>query len=536
MPSIMAVPYPTRGHVLVEVNFADTPGAVNACVTATDTVTGVTRPLHPYVSYNSDGCIALSCGQAVLWDTEISCGNPTVYCATGVNAAGVTITEPAAFVLTDTFTRVVAAGFGTADSGQLYTVSGGAAADYTVTGTRGQMAVTSTNVIRNATVPGPETNAEFAVTVFPGVVALTQPFSAGVVSRSTVGGDGIFGQVVFGLAGALSVEVGRSLAGVDTGAGPTAIPYTYTAASAIRVVFRVWGDTLSIRAYDLTTPDPVAFQSTTTGFSPAAGRFGLRAKRNTGNTNGTVNVQFDDFTVTDVCAEPVDVEVCTEEITIECDGCFRLGNPVRPCDDIRVCLCADTVECGATGGVFFVSMTPDTRASNSGSLVPTNDIYPIPVSRARMKPTSILTVVPTSFAARNDLIDLLAPGEPLLLRTTPDFGINDRYLNIGDVAETYQLADMTVQPRIMNLPNAEVRAPVGPSLGVCGARVTDLCDIYATWDEMVAAGLTFADLLRGEAALPGSGLATWADINAQNANWAALLVAEPDWSDVLDGD
>lgn len=540
MPSIVATPYPSRGHVLIDVNFADTPTATNACVTATDTVTGLTRPLHPYVSYNSDGCIALSCGQAILWDTEISCGNPTIYCATASNAAGVTLTEPAAFILTDTFTRTTVASWSppAADTGQLYTTSGGAAADFTVNGTRGQMALTTVNVTRFATVPGPETNAEFAVTIYPTAVALTQPFSAGFAARSDVSGNGFFGRVVFGLAGALSVELGTTTAGVDSSGGTILTPTVYTAASAIRVVYRIWGDQLSIRAFDATTPDPGGWQNTIsgTGGVPTSGRFGLRAKRNTGNTNGTITVQFDNFQVSDVCAEPETIEVCTEAVTNACDGCFRLGNPVRPCDDVRVCLCADGVACGGTGGLAFISMTPDTRASNTGTMVPVNDIYPITVSRRRMKPTSTLTVVPTSFAARDDLVNLLAPGEPLLLRTTPEFGIGDRYLTIGDVPEMYQIADMTIQPRIMQLPNAEVRPSPGPSLGVCGSRVMDLCDIYATWDALAAAGLTWDDLLRGEASPPGSGLATWADINAQNANWTALQAAESNWSDVLDGD
>lgn len=540
MPSIMATPYPDRGHVLIDVNFADIPTATNVCVTATDTVTGLVRPLHPYVSYNSDGCISLSCGQAILWDTEISCDNPTVYCATAVNAAGVVLTEPAAFILTDTFTRNTVASWSppAADTGQLYTTSGGAAADYTVNGTRGQMAITSTNVNRFATVPGPETNAEFAVTIFPTVVALTQPFSAGFAVRTDVAGNGVFGRVVFGLAGALSVEMGTTTAGVDAGGGPLPIAATYTAASAIRLVFQAWGDQLRIRAFDATGPDPVTWQDTLSGSGgvPTTGRFGLRAKRDTGNTNGTITVQFDDFVVSDVCAEPTTIEVCTEEVVIGCDGCFRLGNPVRPCDDVRICLCADGVTCGGTGGLAFISMTPDTRASNTGTMIPVNDIYPITVSRRRMKPTSNLTIVPTSFDARDELIELLAPGEPLLLRTTPEFGIGDRYLTIGDVPELYQIADMTIQPRIMQLPNAEVRPSPGPSLGVCGSRVEDLCDIYPTWDALVAAGLTWADLLRGEASPPGSGLATWADIDAQNADWAALQAAETDWSDVLDGD
>jgi hypothetical protein len=262
----------------------------------------------------------------------------------------------------------------------------------------------------------------------------------------------------------------------------------------------------------------------------------LQSYRATTNTNVGLVTQWDNLVITDVCAEPVPIEVCTEPVTIECDGCFRLSNPVRPCPDVRVCLCADGVACGSEGGVFFVAMTPDTRASNSGSMVPVNDTYPITVNRRRMKPTSNLTVVPTSFAARDQLIDLLSTGEPLLFRTTPEFGIGNRYLQIGDVPESYQIADMTIQPRIMSLPNAEVRGPVGPSLGVCGARVMDLCDVYPTWDALAAAGLTWADLLRGNASTTPAGLETWATVNAENVSWAALQAAQTDWSDVLDGD
>lgn len=537
MPSIVAAPYPDRGHVLLEINAADVPGATHVCVSAV-TATG-TRQLHPYVSYNDSGCIALLCGQAILWDTETSCGTPTVYTVTPYTAAGAVITTPAAPILLDTFTRTVAANFSppAADTGQLYTTSGGAAADYSVNGTRGVMSLTTANVTRFATVPGPETNAEFSVTVFPTAVALTQPFSAGFAARSDVSGNGIFGRVVFGLAGVLSVEQGRTVAGVDSSSGITPIPYTYTATSAIRVVFQIWGDSLRIRAWDATMPDPVNFQDLigSTGGVPVAGRFGLRAKRNTGNTNGTINVQFDDFRVTDVCADPATVTFSSETVNLACDGCFRLGDPVRPCNDVQVCLCAEGVECGGDGGLFFAGMTADNYASNSGSILPVNAEYPIPVSRNRRQPSGSFAVVPMSFADRDRLLALLRPGGVLLWRGPAEYGTGDRYLDVFDVPVQPPISDLRMQPRVMTLPFQTAKPVVGPSQGVCGARVTDLCDTYATWDAMAAAGVTWADLLRGDAGGVPSNLNRWSDTLTDNVTWAGLQANETDWADTLDG-
>lgn len=536
MPSIAAVPYPDRGHVLLEINFADVPTATNVCVEATDTVTGTTRQLHPYVSYNSDGCIALSCGQAILWDTEIVCGNATVYCATAVNAAGTAVTVPAPNLLTATFSAVAVASWPPADTGQTWTNTGGGAADYSGTGSRGQHAVTTTAVNRTSAATVTTGNFSAQVTMFPAAVALTQATEQWMMVRANAAGtNGYQARLRYNTAGNVDLVLSRLVAGVPAVLG-TALAFTpYIATTGINVKFQAWGSTLNVKAWDFTTPEPAGFTLTATDtVYTVAGTLDLVSLRVAGNTNGTVNMQFDNLLVADVCADPVPVEACTDNVTIACDGCFRLSNPVRPCADIHLCLCADGVECGGDGGVFFVAMTPDTRVSNSGSIDPVNDIYPIPVNRRRMKPTSNLTVVPTSFAARDQLIDLLSTGEPLLLRTTAEFGVGNRYLQIGDVAETYQIADMTIQPRIMSLPNAEVRAPVGPSLGVCGARVMDLCDVYATWDAVAAAGLTWADLLRGNASTTPAALETWTSVNAENVSWNALQAAQSDWADVLD--
>lgn len=538
MPSIMAVPYPTRGHVLVEVDFSDVPGAAYICVEAQNTVTGATRQLHPYVAYNGNGCLALSCGQAIFWDTEIPCDVAVKYCATAFNSSGSVITTAAQLLASDTFTRSVANGWGTADSGQAWSVSGGLAADYSVTGTRGQHSVTSTSTRRVSSISMPTPNLVAQATAWPAALALTSATEQWLMLRAdSTGSNGYKARIRYTTAGDVDLILEKMIAGTPTSLALVSAFTTYTAASAITVKFQAWGSQLSVKAWDATSPEPPSYMivQTDTTFLDS-GTLNLASLRNLGNTNGTIDFQWDNLIASDVCAQLPAVQACTENVTIACDGCFRLGDPVRPCNDVKICLCADGVECGGAGGLFFAGMTADTYADNSGNVLPVNGKYPIHVSRTRRSASGSLSVVSTSFDARDDLLALLDSGGVLLWRGPAEYGTGDRYLAVGEVPVAPQISDLRIQGRLETLPFIVSQAPVGPSQGVCGARVADLCDVYATWDDLIAAGLTYADLLRGDASTPGSGLATWDSINSTYASWNALQAAQTDWSDVLDGD
>lgn len=534
MAAISAVVVPVPGYVYVEANFASTPGATYACVDRVDTLTGARSPLRPYVSYSTSGCLALSCGQGIWWDTEAPLDRAIYYCATAQDASGNTITQPAANLVTDTFTRTVAAGgWGTADSGQVWTTSGGAGTDFSVNGSRGLISMNNTNVSRRGIIDGPQQNVEISAYLVPGVVATGAPIGMGVIARQVTGSDYI-AEVSFDLAGAMNLRIRKNIAGVVTTLSTTALTGTYTATTVMQIVFRVWGSTLSARAWDATTPDPVTMQSTVTDTSlTAAGAVGTRSIRETGNTNGTITVQFDNFIVSDVCADPVVVQVCSPEVVVPSGGCFRLGDPVRPCHDQTVCLSGDD-NCVPGRGIYFANMSTETYGDNSGQLLPVNSRRPIVVSRTRRDVQSTLTVVTATFPDRDDVLLLNEPGSPLLWRGPASYGIPDRYMSVLDVSVDRSFSDHQEEPRVITMPHWAVDSPVGPSTGVCGARVEDLCDVYASWDAMVTAGLTYADLLRGKG---GTGvsvdLVTWSEVNAFYANWTAVNATEVNWDDVL---
>lgn len=533
MPAVSAAVLPVPGYVIVEGNFADVSGAVYGCIERVDCLTGERFPLRPYVSYSTDGCLALSCGQGIWWDTEAPLDRCVYYCGTAMNAAGETITQPAPFLLYDTFTRVSVASWGTATSGQVYVNSGGAAADHSVTGTRGQMATVSVATDYIASLPMTTPNADGMVTAFPAALALTATTEMHLWLRSdgtTANGYRLVSQMA--TSGNVNIFLQRVVAGVITTLATQSAVMTYNATTLMGMRLRAWGNQLSAMVWDNTGPMPANFQVTATDSTfTAPGRLNLVARRGAGNTNGTINFQWDNLFVTDVCADLVPVQACSQEVVVPSGGCFRLGDPVRPCNDQVVCL-ADEGDCVPNQGIFFGSMDTEAYDDNSAQLLPVNARRPIVVSRQRRDVRSLLNLVTATFPDRDAVLALNEPGSPLLWRGPADYGIPDRYMAVLDLTVDRSFSDHRQQPRVVRMPHVAVDAPVGPAQGICGTRVEDLCDRFATWDAMTAAGLTWADLLRGRA---GTGIvfspATWADVNADFANWTALNANESDWND-----
>ena len=531
MPVVTAAVVTDRAYVYVETDWSDVPAAVYVCVDRVDTTTGERFPLRSYVSYDDNGCLALSCGLGIFWDTEAPFDTPLQYCATVVNAAGNVVTTSAPNLVTATFSAVAVASWPPADTGQTFTNSGGAAADYSGTGSRGQQATVTTGTARISSVPVSHPNLTAVATSYPTAVALTQALESRLWLRAdAAGNNGYRVRVRYNTAATVDVVLERVVAGVATTLATALAIAPYVAGSGFRVMLRAWGTTLSAKVWDATTPEPAAFTVTATDtVFTGAGTVNLASFRTVGNTNGTVNMQWDDLAVTDVCADPIPLEVCSNTVTIANDGCFRLGDPVNPCNDRRVCLATD--ECEDPEGIFFSSIGPEVYADESGQFLPVNGRRPVVVSRERRDETAVLTVVTATFDDRDDVLALNQPGTPLLWRGPASYGTGDRYMSVQDVAVTRSFSDHQEEPRVVTMPFSATDAPVGPSNGICGARVDDLCDVYPTWDALIAGGLTYADLLRGAAGTGGPVIVfeTWNSVNADFLNWNALNAGRTNW-------
>lgn len=180
-----------------------------------------------------------------------------------------------------------------------------------------------------------------------------------------------------------------------------------------------------------------------------------------------------------------------------------LSDPELPAGDIQLDLYpAD--DCTSPAGVVFVSNGSDQTASSGARFDVIDQRAPSVVTAKRKLPTSTLTVAALAFADRDRLHDLLATGDVLMLRLVAEYGVADRYLDVGDVATNALSPDLRLPYRVLDMPYQQATSPGGPIGGVLGTRFQDL-NRYDTWADFDAANLTSIDLLLGAGSTVGLG-------------------------------
>jgi len=185
-------------------------------------------------------------------------------------------------------------------------------------------------------------------------------------------------------------------------------------------------------------------------------------------------------------------------VTVQSTGSCWLKDPLRPGDNVRVDFAFDpNPTCTPTEGVFFQSIDVESRGANAATFNINNQVNPVVVSKVRSSITSTLTLVSRTFADRDRLNLLLAPGSPLLFQVPDEYGVPDQMLSVGATSVGRVLPDHRYPIRVFSLPYAVVSTPGGPMQGTVGARWQDTCNRYATWGAVNAAGLTWTQVLDG---------------------------------------
>jgi len=231
------------------------------------------------------------------------------------------------------------------------------------------------------------------------------------------------------------------------------------------------------------------------------------------------------------------LSVTSITVNIADNGENHLKDPLHPCSDIRVGTCIDDPICDdTTPGIFYIGHSTDTRNNHSVSLLPVNAKRPVVISRERQDPESTLRLGSQHCDDADAMVVINDPGTPLLWQSLPQYCIPDRYISVG----TYEIdrlgVDQRLEVRIHTMPYVQVERPAGPGQGVCGTRFMDLCEDFATWDEMEAAGLTWNDLLLGN----GTGMLPlsrrWFDVETGFASWSAVEAGGTrTWQELRDG-
>jgi hypothetical protein len=203
--------------------------------------------------------------------------------------------------LKDTFTRTVASGWGTPDTGAAWSnVGGGSASDYATNGSVALHTLSTVDTTRRSGITAVHPDFELLCDVTTSALATGDSLYGAACTRMLDANNLYMTRVEFTTSNTVVVTVRKMVAGVQTQLGSSfTVPVTHVAGTFIRLRFQGQGSTLRARAWPASGREPGVWHIETTDSSiTAASQIGTRSVRVTGNTNlATVAVQYDNFEV-----------------------------------------------------------------------------------------------------------------------------------------------------------------------------------------------------------------------------------------------
>jgi hypothetical protein len=201
--------------------------------------------------------------------------------------------------VSDSLTRTVASGWGTADTGQAWAFTGGVAADYAVNGTVGQHVMNSANVLRYTYVPSPSADVDVQADWALDKTAVTTPNYAFVMARYTDTTHMYMVRAQVSHVGQTITLTLRKRNGAETQLGATATLSNYVVGTYYTLRLSVIGSTISAKCWQRGTKEPDAWQIVATDTDlTAVGSVGVRSLVGNGTTQTLpVTASFDNFQV-----------------------------------------------------------------------------------------------------------------------------------------------------------------------------------------------------------------------------------------------
>lgn len=234
----------------------------------------------------------------VVTGIGLDCGSIPCCIPTGIGYNRVTWSPPAGnVVLLDTFSRTVT-GWGTDDSGQTYTDTGGTVpANYPVNGSTGSHILDGVaNVIRASTIAGSYTDTHQRVKISYNVASAGASYRGAIIGHYVDANNYDYVDLRAATSGTMELVISRLVAGVATGI--TNVPVGAFVAGQqwyLDVDFSP-GGTIRAKAWPVNGTEPTAYQAETAATFTVGG-VGLRSIRSTGNTNTDAVISYDDYTV-----------------------------------------------------------------------------------------------------------------------------------------------------------------------------------------------------------------------------------------------
>ncbi|MFE1024961.1 carbohydrate binding domain-containing protein [Streptomyces sp. NPDC058818] len=201
--------------------------------------------------------------------------------------------------VSDTFTRAVSNGWGTADIGGSWAIFAGATADHSTSGTYAVHTNPSTGLAHISGITAPGADVDILCDIASSALATGASILGGPCARLVDNNNHYMARVEFTTGNAINLTLRERVSGTETLLDSFTSRLTHVAGTFYRVRFQAVGSVLRARIWDpATTLEPVEWQVEVTDTSlTAANNVGIRSFTNTGNTNVNPEVRIDNFRV-----------------------------------------------------------------------------------------------------------------------------------------------------------------------------------------------------------------------------------------------
>lgn len=200
--------------------------------------------------------------------------------------------------VSDTFTRNETDTWGTSSSGQAWSTSGGAGADYDVVATYGAHTLATVNVSRRSFFSFTYADAGVDVDVTTSALATGGFLSGGPTLRYADSDNLYVARLEFTTANAIVLSIRERVAAVETQLGTATLDATHVAGTFVRVRFEVSGTTLRAKAWVVGTYEPGGWMIEVTDSSLSGSSFaGVRSISSSANTNVNPQIRYDNYSL-----------------------------------------------------------------------------------------------------------------------------------------------------------------------------------------------------------------------------------------------
>lgn len=196
----------------------------------------------------------------------------------------------------DGFGRTESNGWGTTDTGHAWTVTGGAASDYSTDGSQAAHSLGSVNVPRHSVVGSGITDVDLSLErIRVGVAPTGAAMQVGLLARYVDVNNYLYGRLFLTTSDTVLVNLRALVGGVEVTTSNVTVDGLTASASTIALRFQVEGTSMRARAWEAGTAEPDEWQVEMDHTGLHSGAVGVRSTLQTGNTNVSPSFTYDGF-------------------------------------------------------------------------------------------------------------------------------------------------------------------------------------------------------------------------------------------------